>query len=131
MDQAELVNLVTDPRTGLFTNAYFQLRVDEEFKRSMRYGWSYSLVLMDVHGLEELRIGRIAHVQAVEIVANSAFFTLNGFFVLTDNNVAIGQSILGAKVAVAIVAPPAPAHVDATASKAVTPTAARCPYALC
>ncbi len=54
MDQAQLVNFVTDPQTGLFTNAYFQLRVDEEYKRSMRYGWTYSLVLMDVHGLDEV-----------------------------------------------------------------------------
>lgn len=54
MDQSQLVNLVTDPQTGLFTQAYFQLRVDEEFKRSMRYGWSYTLVLMDVHGLDDV-----------------------------------------------------------------------------
>lgn len=54
MDQSQLVNLITDPDTGLFTNAFFQLRVDEEFKRSMRYGWSYSLVLMDVHGLDAI-----------------------------------------------------------------------------
>ena len=36
--------------TGLLNEAYFRLRLEEEFKKSWRFQWSYSLVLVDVDG---------------------------------------------------------------------------------
>ena len=54
MDEHELVTLITDSETGLLNEAYFGLRVEEEFKKSWRFQWSYSLLLVDVNGLAEV-----------------------------------------------------------------------------
>lgn len=54
MEQKELVDFLTDEETGLFQSTYFHLRLDEEFKKSIRYGWSYALVLLEVNGVEAL-----------------------------------------------------------------------------
>ncbi len=51
MDEHELVTLITDSETGLLNEAYFRLRLEEEFKKSWRFQWSYSLLLVDVDGL--------------------------------------------------------------------------------
>ena len=52
MDERQLVTLITDNETGLLNGAYFQLRLEEEFKKSWRFQWSYSLVLIDIEGLD-------------------------------------------------------------------------------
>ena len=54
MDQTELVSLITDPDTTLLTEAYFRFRIDEEFKKSRRFGWPLSLVLIEVDGLDDV-----------------------------------------------------------------------------
>ncbi len=61
-DEKSLVDVITDTETGLLNAAYFQLRLDEEFKKSWRFQWSYALLLIEVAGLEsfERREGRPA-----------------------------------------------------------------------
>lgn len=51
MDERHLVTLITDGDTGLLNGAYFRLRLDEEFKKSWRFQWGYSLLLVEVDGL--------------------------------------------------------------------------------
>jgi diguanylate cyclase (GGDEF)-like protein len=51
MDENEIVSSITDSETGLLNEAFFRLRLDEEFKKSWRYGWVCTLVVIDVHGL--------------------------------------------------------------------------------
>lgn len=57
MDQSELVTLLTDAETSLFHDAYFGFRLEEEFKKSRRFGWPLSLVIMEVGGLDALAEG--------------------------------------------------------------------------
>ena len=54
MDERQLVTLITDNETGLLNDAYFRLRLEEEFKKSWRFQWSYSLVLVDIEGLDTI-----------------------------------------------------------------------------
>ncbi|HEX5010962.1 MAG TPA: GGDEF domain-containing protein [Planctomycetota bacterium] len=54
MDERQLVTLITDNETGLLNDAYFRLRLEEEFKKSWRFQWSYSLVLVDIEGLDSI-----------------------------------------------------------------------------
>ena len=54
MDERQLVALITDGQTGLLNATYFQLRMEEEFKKSWRFQWPCSLVLFEVDGLEEV-----------------------------------------------------------------------------
>ena len=54
MDAIELVSLLTDSETTLFQRAYFDHRVEEEFKKSRRFGWKLSLLLIEVDGLDEI-----------------------------------------------------------------------------
>ena len=54
MDENELVTLITDSETGLLNEAYFRLRMEEEFKKSWRFQWSYSLLLIEVVGLTDV-----------------------------------------------------------------------------
>jgi two-component system chemotaxis family response regulator WspR len=62
MDENRIVSLITDAETGLLNETYFRLRLDEEFKKSWRYRWVCSLVLIEVEGLAdvEAREGRQA-----------------------------------------------------------------------
>ncbi len=53
-DPNRLLDFLTDDETSLLSRAYFMLRFEEEFKKSWRYGWSYSLLLIAVDGLDEL-----------------------------------------------------------------------------
>jgi len=54
MDERQLVALITDGQTGLLNATYFHLRMEEEFKKSWRFQWSYALLLIEVQGLEAL-----------------------------------------------------------------------------
>jgi diguanylate cyclase (GGDEF)-like protein len=62
MDENRIVSLITDAETGLLSEAFFRLRLDEEFKKSWRYRWVCTLVLIEVEGLAaiETREGRAA-----------------------------------------------------------------------
>ncbi len=55
MEQGDLVSLLTDDATSLLNPVYFRLRVDEEFKKSRRFGWQHSLLVIDVEGLEQIQ----------------------------------------------------------------------------
>jgi len=54
MDPSRLVDFLTDDETSLLARGYFMLRLEEEFKKSWRYGWSYALLVVDVEGFTEL-----------------------------------------------------------------------------
>lgn len=62
MNTDRILESITDSQTGLLNETYFQLRLEEEFKKSWRFRWTYSLILIRVEGLEELeaREGRLA-----------------------------------------------------------------------
>ena len=47
MDPSRLVDFLTDDETSLLARGYFMLRLEEEFKKSWRYGWSYALLVVD------------------------------------------------------------------------------------
>jgi two-component system, cell cycle response regulator len=51
---AELERLsVTDRLTDLYNHGYFQQRLDEEFKRSSRFGHTMSLIMLDIDDFKE------------------------------------------------------------------------------
>ncbi|MEW6742412.1 MAG: diguanylate cyclase [Planctomycetota bacterium] len=62
----------TDPVTGLYDHNYTRLRLEEEFKKSQRYGTPLSLVLVDVDNYDEIvsRYGPMAGDAAVLDVAS-------------------------------------------------------------
>jgi diguanylate cyclase (GGDEF)-like protein len=62
MNVSRILESITDSRTGLLNETYFQLRLEEEFKKSWRFRWTCSLILVAVEGLEELEAaeGRLA-----------------------------------------------------------------------
>ncbi|HVQ27475.1 MAG TPA: GGDEF domain-containing protein, partial [Planctomycetota bacterium] len=62
MNESRILESITDSRTGLLNETYFQLRLEEEFKKSWRFRWTCSLILVAVEGLEELEAaeGRLA-----------------------------------------------------------------------
>lgn len=53
-DPNRLLDFLTDDETSLLGHSYFALRFEEEFKKSWRYGWHYSLLLIAVDGLDVL-----------------------------------------------------------------------------
>jgi diguanylate cyclase (GGDEF)-like protein len=55
MDESRLVAALTDTETGLLNATYFNLRLEEEFKKSWRFSWNYSLLFLEVHGLDSLQ----------------------------------------------------------------------------
>jgi len=63
MDAARLVEFLTDDETSLLGRDYFLLRLEEEFKKSWRYEWSYTLLLIGIEGLDDL--GRLEGDRAV------------------------------------------------------------------
>lgn len=81
MDQTELVSLITDPDTTLLTDAYFRFRIDEEFKKSRRFGWPLSLVLIEVDGFD-----RIEAAQGGEGLA-SALLNISGTVLTASRDV--------------------------------------------
>jgi diguanylate cyclase (GGDEF)-like protein len=54
LDSESLVEILTDDETSLLHREFFQMRMEEEFKKSWRYGWAYTLLVFDVVGFEEL-----------------------------------------------------------------------------
>ncbi len=54
MDESRLVAQLTDTDTGLLNATYFNLRLEEEFKKSWRFQWSYALLFLEVDGLPAL-----------------------------------------------------------------------------
>lgn len=62
MNENRILQAITDSRTGLLNETYFELRLEEEFKKSWRFRWTCSLILVAVEGLEALEAaeGRLA-----------------------------------------------------------------------
>ncbi len=48
-----LVARITDPLTGLCNKSYMNLKLEEEFKKSRRYGTPLSLIIVDVDNFED------------------------------------------------------------------------------
>jgi|GEM_PF-1723764 len=49
-----LVARITDPLTGLCNKAYMNLKMEEEFKKSRRYGTHLSLLIMDIDNFRDV-----------------------------------------------------------------------------
>ncbi len=49
-----LVARITDPLTGLCNKAYMNLKLEEEFKKSRRYGSPLSLILVDIDNFSDI-----------------------------------------------------------------------------
>jgi two-component system, cell cycle response regulator len=49
-----LVARITDPLTGLCNKAYMNLKMEEEFKKSRRYGTPLSLIILDVDNFRDI-----------------------------------------------------------------------------
>lgn len=62
MNENRILESITDSQTGLLNETFFNLRLEEEFKKSWRFSWTCSLLLIRIEGLEELqaREGRLA-----------------------------------------------------------------------
>jgi len=71
MDSQQLLDFLTDDETSLFAKPFFALRLEEEFKKSWRYGWSYGFVVFEVEGLDRIRAdeGEASHRSAVLDIA--------------------------------------------------------------
>jgi diguanylate cyclase (GGDEF)-like protein len=54
MDERQLIDVITDSETGLLNGTFFRLRMEEEFKKSGRFGWTYTLLVIDVDGLDTI-----------------------------------------------------------------------------
>jgi len=54
-DDKRLLDFLTDSETSLLGREYFGLRLEEEFKKSWRYGWALTLLLVEMEGLERIR----------------------------------------------------------------------------
>jgi diguanylate cyclase (GGDEF)-like protein len=61
-DETRILESITDSRTGLLNEAYFNLRLEEEFKKSWRFRWTCTLLYVRIEGLAELEAseGRLA-----------------------------------------------------------------------
>ena len=49
-----LVARITDPLTGLCNKAYMNLKMEEEFKKSRRYGTALSLIILDIDNFRDV-----------------------------------------------------------------------------
>lgn len=49
-----LIAKISDPLTGLCNRAYIHLKLEEEFKKSKRYGTPLSCILVDIDNFEEI-----------------------------------------------------------------------------
>jgi diguanylate cyclase (GGDEF)-like protein len=80
-DETALMSVLVDRESGLLNGAFFNLRLEEEFKKSWRFTWSYSLLLLDVEGLApfEQAAGRPA--------ANSAVLDIAGEILTASRDV--------------------------------------------
>jgi len=54
LDSQSLVEILTDDATSLLNHDFFQMRFEEEFKKSWRYGWSYTLLVFDIEGFDDI-----------------------------------------------------------------------------
>ena len=54
MDAQRLLDFLTDTETSLLSRGYFTLRLEEEFKKSWRYGFEMSLVVFEIEGFDTL-----------------------------------------------------------------------------
>lgn len=54
MDENRLIDAITDSETGLLNGAFFRLRMEEEFKKSWRFGWTATLLVIEVDGLDAI-----------------------------------------------------------------------------
>jgi diguanylate cyclase (GGDEF)-like protein len=55
LDPQSMVEILTDPDTSLLQRDFFLLRLEEEFKKSWRYGWGYALIVFDVEELADVK----------------------------------------------------------------------------
>lgn len=55
LDSESLVEILTDGETSLLHPHFFQMRMEEEFKKSWRYGWAYTLLVFDIEGFDEIK----------------------------------------------------------------------------
>jgi len=55
LDPQGFVEILTDRKTSLLQKDYFLMRLEEEFKKSWRYGWTYTLIVFEAPGLGALR----------------------------------------------------------------------------
>jgi diguanylate cyclase (GGDEF)-like protein len=54
MDERDLIDVITDSETGLLSGTFFRLRMEEEFKKSWRFSWTYTLLVIEADGLDEI-----------------------------------------------------------------------------
>jgi len=54
MNESRILDHLTDGDTGLLNATFFHLRLEEEFKKSWRFSWTYTLLLIDIDGLDEV-----------------------------------------------------------------------------
>ena len=52
MDERHLIDVITDSETGLLSGIFFRLRMEEEFKKSWRFGWTATLLVIEADGLD-------------------------------------------------------------------------------
>lgn len=52
MDERHLIDVLTDSETGLLNGLFFRLRMEEEFKKSWRFGWTATLLVIEADGLD-------------------------------------------------------------------------------
>lgn len=55
LDAQGLFEILTEEETSLLHPDYFGLRLEEEFKKSWRYGWAYTLIVFEIEGIEAIR----------------------------------------------------------------------------
>jgi len=69
LDPQGFVDILTDPQTSLLQRDYFLLRLEEEFKKSWRYGWVYSLIVFDVEELDDVKANSGENAWAAALLA--------------------------------------------------------------
>jgi len=71
LDENRLIATLTDSETGLLNATFFNLRLEEEFKKSWRFSWNYALLFLEVENLSafEQAAGRNAADAAVLDIA--------------------------------------------------------------
>ena len=80
---------ITDPLTGLFNRRYFDVRLEEEHRRAMRYNLNFSLAILDLddfkllndtqgHLAGDYALREVANVMANSIRANDILVRIGG-----------------------------------------------------
>jgi diguanylate cyclase (GGDEF)-like protein len=101
MDENRLIASLTDSETGLLNARFFQLRLEEEFKKSWRFSWSYSLLFLEAEGLAGLEqtAGRSA--------ADAAVLDIAGEILTASRDVDLAARISRARFAMLLPGTPA------------------------